>query len=280
MAKVVCKNCGHKNPSSAAVCENCGSFMFEDPKPAGSGSAPSAPQNIEQEAEQATVPENSLPQPVDQAPRQAPETIRVAGSGILQQMSTFVGFIILGVFFILEYNGYLSNMYYFLIFFVLILAVPTLMRTATSVVKFNGQNFTFRGSANSGSYDIKDVENITIDQYNKQNVLNDNCKYCACHIEYLELQHPVKESQCPGSVYSLVPGGPELIYGEFHCHPGKEGRSNRQEVTQTGHVKKHIGREFHKEESHESRECIFLGPVEILLHNSPYNSICLSTSHL
>ena len=168
MAKVVCKNCGHKNPSSAAVCENCGSFMFEDPKPAVSGTAPSAPQNIEQEPQQVTVPDNSPPQPVDQAPRQAPETIRVTGSGILQQMSTFVGFLILGVFFILEYNGYLSNMYYFLIFFVLILAVPTLMRTATSVVKFNGPNFTFRGSANSGSYDIKDVENITIDQYNKQ----------------------------------------------------------------------------------------------------------------
>ena len=67
MAKVVCKNCGHKNPSSAAVCENCGSFMFEDPKPAGSGIAPSAPQNIEQEPQQATVPENSPSQPVDQA---------------------------------------------------------------------------------------------------------------------------------------------------------------------------------------------------------------------
>ena len=68
----------------------------------------------------------------------------------------------------LEYNGYLSNMYYFIIFFVLILAVPTLMRTATSVVKFSGPNFTFRGSPNSASYDIKDVENITVDQYNKQ----------------------------------------------------------------------------------------------------------------
>ena len=168
MAKVVCKNCGHKNPSSAAVCENCGSFMFEDPKPAVSGSAPSAPQNIEQEPQQATEPDSYPSQSVDQSPKQAPETIRVTGSGVLQQMSTFVGFIILGVFFILEYNGYLSNMYYFLIFFVLILAVPTLMRTATSVVKFNGPNFTFRGSPNSGSYDIKDVENITIDQYNKQ----------------------------------------------------------------------------------------------------------------
>ena len=51
-------------------------------------------------------------------------------------------------------------MYYFLIFFVLILAVPTLMRTATSVVKFNGPNFTFRGSPNSGSYENKENEKI------------------------------------------------------------------------------------------------------------------------
>ena len=167
MVKVVCKNCGHKNPSSAAVCENCGSFMFEEPKPAGSGSVSSVPQSTEQEPQQETEPQYPS-QSVDQPPQQTPETIRITGSGVLQQLSTLVGFLILGVFFVLEYMGYLLNMYYFVIFFVLIIAVPSLMRMATSVVKFNGPNFAFRDSPSSGSFEITDVENITIDQYNKQ----------------------------------------------------------------------------------------------------------------
>ena len=168
MAKVVCKNCGHKNPSSAAVCANCGSFMFEEPKPAGSGSTASVAQNTVQEPQQEVEPPNFTPQPVDQSPQRAPETIRIAGSGILQQMSTLVGFLILGVFFVLEYMGYLLNFYYFIIFFVLIIAVPTLMRMATSVIKFTGPNFSFRGSSSQESYSITDVENVTIDQYNRQ----------------------------------------------------------------------------------------------------------------
>lgn len=168
MAKVICKNCGHKNPSSAAVCENCGSFMFEEPEPVGAGGTAPVAQSTTQEPPQAVEPQNYPSQPFDQSPQQAADTIRIAGSGLFQQLSTLVGFLILGVFFILEYMGYLLNFYYFIIFFVLIIAVPTLMRMATSVIKFSGPNFSFRGSSSQQSYSITDVENVTIDQYNRQ----------------------------------------------------------------------------------------------------------------
>ena len=168
MAKVVCKNCGHKNPSSAAVCENCGSFMFEEPKPATSANAPSAPQNVEPEPQQVGEQQSAPAGPFETSNQPAPETITVNGKGILQQLSTVIGFAILAIFFVLEYQGYLLSIYYFVIFLVLIIAVPTLLRMAASVIRFNGPNFSFRTSSSPGSYPLSDVENITIDRYNRQ----------------------------------------------------------------------------------------------------------------
>ena len=142
--------------------------MFEEPEPVGAGGTAPVAQSTTQEPPQAVEPQNYPTQPCDQSPQQAADTIRIAGSGVFQQLSTLVGFLILGVFFVLEYMGYLLNFYYFIIFFVLIIAVPTLMRMATSVIKFSGPNFSFRGSSSQQSYSITDVENVTIDQYNRQ----------------------------------------------------------------------------------------------------------------
>ena len=167
MAKVVCKNCGHKNPSSASVCANCGNFLFEDPKPVSSGLSQQATPNVEEPQMQETAPGNLPAQPENSSYSQTPVTIKVSGGGILQQLSTLSGFAILGIFFALEYLGLLLDFYYFIIFLVLIFAVPTLLRKVGSVVTFSSYGFTFRNSGNAEPYPLAEVENIKIDHYNR-----------------------------------------------------------------------------------------------------------------
>ena len=167
MAKTVCKNCGHKNPSSASVCENCGNFLFEEPKPVSSGVSQTAPV-VEQETQmQETEPGNMQAQPENTTSQQAPVTIKVSGGGILQQLSTLSGFAILGVFFVMEYMGFLLDAYYFVIFLALIFAVPTLLRKVGSVITFSGLNFSFRNSGSADMYPLTEVDNVKIDQYNR-----------------------------------------------------------------------------------------------------------------
>lgn len=169
MAKTVCKNCGHKNPASAAVCENCGSFMFEEPKQPSQQASTQAPPDYtqdEQEPEQETTPASQYYDDSSSS-QQEPVTIKVSGGGAAQQFSTLSGFIILGAFFVLEYMGLLLNFYYFFVFLVLIFAVPTLIRRTTSVIRFNGYNFNFRNASVPESYPVSDIENVKIGQYDR-----------------------------------------------------------------------------------------------------------------
>lgn len=167
MAKVVCKNCGHKNPSSASVCENCGNFMFDEPQPVAPTITQNAPSNIQEQAVQDAAVTSPTTQDTGFASQQQPVAIKVSGSGALQQLSTLSGFIILGLFFLFEFMGYLLNFYYFLVFLVLIFVVPTLLRRAGSIVRFMGPDFAFRNSGSAESYPLMDVENIKINQYNR-----------------------------------------------------------------------------------------------------------------
>ena len=167
MAKVVCKNCGHKNPSSAAVCENCGNFMFEDNQPAAPVASQTVQENVQEPEVQETVPANVAESVQQTVPERAPVTIKVSGGAATQQLSTLSGFAILAVFFVLEYMGFLQNIYYFFVFLVLIFVVPSLLRRIGSVIQFIGPDFKFRKSGNNETYPLMDVENIQINQYNR-----------------------------------------------------------------------------------------------------------------
>ena len=167
MAKVVCKNCGHKNPSSAAVCENCGNFLFEDNRTAEPKLAEPTTEIDQEPAIQETTTTNVAEPEQTVYPEKTPVTIRINGGGAAQQLSTLSGFAILAAFFALEYLGILRDYYYFFVFLVLIFAVPTLLRRVGSVVQFYGPDFRFKNAENNESYPLMDVENIQINQYNR-----------------------------------------------------------------------------------------------------------------
>ncbi len=167
MAKVVCKNCGHKNPSSAAVCANCGNFLFEDNRPAAPEMSQTDQESVPEPEIQETDSANVVEPVQPTGPERTPVNIKINGGGALQQLSTLSGFVILAIFFGLEYSGYLGSYYYFFIFLVLIFAVPSLLRRFGSVIRFVGPDFTFRNTGSNETYPLMDVENIQINQYTR-----------------------------------------------------------------------------------------------------------------
>lgn len=144
--------------------------MFDDPKPATQAvnqPAPDDNQEQPEEVETEVQPAQMQDESNSGYGARAPETIKVSGGGLAQQMSTFSGFIILGIFLVLEFLGFLLNFYYFLLFLVLIFVVPTAIRRSTSVIQFTGQDFLFKHTGSADTYPLMDIENVKIDHYNR-----------------------------------------------------------------------------------------------------------------
>lgn len=173
MAKIVCKNCGQKNPSYAAACSNCGNFLVDEPT--GGSSTPAreiheenAPESIEQTvATQTTDEEEEEPEQETTTYTGRAETISVTSGNSRQYLSMIVGFAIFGAFIVLYYIVKNIPDYSLFIFMVLIFVVPTYIRRGASGVKFSAGGFSFPKTDNEEMFAYTDIENVKVGKYDK-----------------------------------------------------------------------------------------------------------------
>lgn len=169
MAKIVCKNCGTKNQSSAAVCSNCGNFLFDEPV--------QTPQAVtesiqEENTPQSEVTSNVAAEATEQetrtyTPTGNEETILVKGGNSAQWIGMASAFGILAVFLGLTYVGFSLPTYTTYIFIVLIFVLPSALRKLSTSVKFTGTGFMIPGENQNVNFNFEDIMNVTLGQYNR-----------------------------------------------------------------------------------------------------------------
>ena len=170
MAKIICKNCGQKNPSYAAVCSSCGNFLVDDTSGATAGPAQEVQleNSAQTTADMTSVQETTQKELQDTQDYQGRmETISVASNNSRQIISMVLTFGVLAVFIALEYlvKG-LSN-YLFLGFFVVIFAMSSLFRRGVSGVKFTQTGFTFPNANNNETFAYDSLDKLTIGTYDR-----------------------------------------------------------------------------------------------------------------
>ncbi len=165
MAKVVCNNCGHKNPSSAASCAKCGSFLVDD-----------VPQTNEQpvmgvqteESEQPQMESEHNQENVEARPYEGRvETVKVPGGNSSQWIGMVSGFAVLGAFLVLEYLGIPLPSYSIYIFLVLIFILPSLLRRSTSVIKFNQAGFSIPSKPELNPVSFENIMDAKLGAYTR-----------------------------------------------------------------------------------------------------------------
>lgn len=168
MAKVVCKNCGHKNPMSASVCTNCGNFLFEEPVSSPTVSAPpqvTAPSGYEEQQDQSGQEE-----PVQETSSYTgpSESITVKTGSGSQALSTMGGFGVLAVILGLEYtNIIVLPSYAFWGFLLLIFVLPSVTRRYGSGVRFTTYGFSFPKAENKETFAYDNIETVVLDRYTR-----------------------------------------------------------------------------------------------------------------
>lgn len=168
MAKVVCKNCGTKNPSSAASCSNCGSFLVDD-----AYQKPSQPDTFTQppapvETEEAGGQDTQSAEPVETKPYEGPvETVKVPGGNSVQWISMVSTVGILAVFLGMEYLKVPLPSYSIYIFLVLIFVVPTLIRRTSTPIKFSPVGFTIPNTPEVPPVSYENIMNVRLGAYSR-----------------------------------------------------------------------------------------------------------------
>lgn len=144
MAKVVCNNCGHKNPSSAASCSNCGSFLVDDvPKNNYQPVSNDQPEEQVQDSSPSAMESGTELETVETQPYNGPvETVKVPGGNSSQWLGMLSGFAVLGAFLVMQYMGVPLPSYSIYIFLALIFVLPTLLRRSTSSIRYNPAGFS------------------------------------------------------------------------------------------------------------------------------------------
>lgn len=158
MAKTTCKNCGHKNPSSAAVCTKCGSFLFDEPVQTPSQTTQVAPAQNTDEPEVIETEATPYQGRID--------TIKVAAGNSTQWISMIVGFALFAVFLVLSYTITLPS-YSIYIFLVMIFVLPSLMRRSSMGVKFTPGGFSFPKTGNEEFFQFSSIDSVRIGMYDR-----------------------------------------------------------------------------------------------------------------
>lgn len=165
MAKIVCKNCGQKNPSSAAACSNCGNFLIDEPMQA----AKAPVQAIQEENLPQDSPSEQVNQEVETRPYEGRvETINISGGKSSQWLGMGSGFAILAVFIGLEYSGVSLPSYSTYAFLALIFVLPSLLRRFTQAIKFNSTGFTIPKSNPPASFEFENIMNVKLGPYDRR----------------------------------------------------------------------------------------------------------------
>lgn len=165
MAKTVCKSCGHKNPASAAVCSNCGNFLFEEPEQPRQTVAETVQEdNTQQETES---PEAVTPEIVQPKETGSEETILVKGGNSSQWIGMASAFGILMIFVVIQYLGYSLPSYYIYVFLALIFLLPSALRKLGTSVKFTQQDFFIPGETKNVTIEYDDIMSVKIGPYSR-----------------------------------------------------------------------------------------------------------------
>lgn len=168
MAKVVCKNCGTKNPSSAVSCSNCGSFLVDDVSRTKSQPQSYTQPDVSEIEENQQESTESTPENVEARPYDGPvETVKVPGGNSTQWLSMAVTFGILGVFLALEYLGFPLPSYSIYIFLVLIFIIPSLLRRVGTSVKFNQMGFSIPDRPELEPVQFDNIMNAKLGMYSR-----------------------------------------------------------------------------------------------------------------
>lgn len=166
MAKVVCKNCGHKNPSSAASCSNCGSFLYDNsPQSSPQPDNNFQPVDMQQPAVQDEQPAGET---VEAKPYDGPvETVKIAGGNTTQWLGMISSFLVLMVFFGLEFAGVSMPTYTIYVFIALIFLLPAILRTSNRSIRYSSMGFSIPDKPEIAPVDYSNIMNATLGPYTR-----------------------------------------------------------------------------------------------------------------
>lgn len=165
MAKTVCKNCGHKNPASAAVCSNCGNFLFEEPAQPQVQATDTSREEVPQQEDES--PATVTPDVVEPQVTGREETILVKGGNMSQWIGMVSAIGILLAFMVIQYSGYTLPAYSIYVFLALIFLLPSALRKLGSTIKYTQTYFVVASDNRNVTFQYEDIMNVRLGQYGR-----------------------------------------------------------------------------------------------------------------